>query len=90
MPAKSTDNHAVYSQLVLHGFIEDIHWSVEVAIPCAFVSISATSIIKTSVFRLVEMIAPNSSNVIIRKTECCYWSAPTIDVTSSVAMSGSS
>lgn len=90
MPAKSADDHVISFQIVVHASIKVIHWSIEVTIPCASIMASTVPKIKTSVFCLVIMIAPNSSDVIIRITECCYWIIPTVDVTSVVTMSTSS
>ena len=87
MPAESTDNHSTSSYFVVHMPIEAIHWLSEVTVSCTLIVISATFVIKSSVFSPIIVIAPNSGDVIIRPAQGCYWSVPIVDVTGLVALS---
>ena len=89
MPAVSTNNHVISFHMVVHVPIVVIYWSTPAAIPCTSIVISATLIIKTSIFFIVIMIALNSSDEIIISTMYVYCIVPIIDVTSLVTISGS-
>ena len=80
LPAVSTNNHVMSFHMVVHVPIVVIYWSTPVTIPCTSIVISATSIIKTSIFFIVIMIALNSSDEIIRITLYVYWIVLIIDV----------